>query len=75
MTPDPTDLGKSTYLTLAQLATYLGGWTIPKTRGWLARNRDVRRAREGKCVIVWRRDVDHTLATHAAAQERRRSVA
>jgi len=75
MTPDPTDLGNRTYLTVAQLAAYLGDWTIRKTRGWLARNPDVRRTREGKYVIVWRRDVDHTLATHAAAQERRRSVA
>jgi len=69
---DHADLAKRTYLTLAQLATYLGDWTIPKVRGWLARHPDVRRTREGKCVIVWRRDVDHTLATHAAEQAKRR---
>jgi hypothetical protein len=71
--PAAPDLTQRAYLTMLQLADYLG-FTLPKTRHWLRRNPDVRRAREGKYVIVWKQDVDAELGAHARVQERRRTA-
>lgn len=71
LVPDP--LAKRTYLSIPQLAEYLG-WTISKTRHWLEKRKDVRRAKEGHYLIIWRKDIDSQLeidaATYAAKQRR-----
>lgn len=71
--PDHVDLVKRTYLTVEQLVDYLG-FTKAKTRHFLWRNPTVRRVREGKYLLVWRRDVDEVLTRKAEAQERRRTA-
>lgn len=65
------ELGKRTYLSIPQLGEYLG-WTIPKVRHWLDRHPDVRRAKEGHYLIVWRRDVDSQLEIDAAKYAKQR---
>jgi hypothetical protein len=68
----PADLGKRTYLSIGQLAAYLGDKTIPSARKWLEKNPCVRRSLEGRKVLVWRRDVEAQLERHATQQAKRR---